>query len=574
MNDGERTPTVEGPQVRLPQRVPTQHARGVQSNIPARLADRERVMRAAKGWVRLRQLVAPMAMGELREHAVDLLVELQLPVAFEDYAAVILNNAAQRDELARIPFHRRLLLLPKCLRIAERCPAPFDALGLLCKDCGLCSLQDLTAEAERLGYAVLIAEGSAVVRRLVEEGKVDAVIGVACLHVLERSFPHLVTGAVPGLAIPLLQDDCHDTTVDMHHVWDVIHLTCDDSSYRLDLDALREEVRADFAPESLVELMGPTRGPADGLARAALVGGKRWRPFLTVCAWLAVRADAGVQGLEISDEVRKLAVALECFHKASLVHDDIEDGDEVRDQQPSLFARHGVAQALNAGDLLLGEGYRLLAELQAPGERVAAIVGEAARGHLALSRGQGQELADRGRETPPPTLEVLDVFRLKTAPAFEVALVCGARLAGASEAVLAVLRSYSEAVGIAYQLHDDLDDLTQPGVDVRGSVLLAIAYKRSADAEDRAMLAAAWRGEVGMSEELVALLVRTSAVKKTGELAKAWEEQAVRALRALDQPTLKGLLRRVVAKLFPQELVEGMCDERAARHVADGPARA
>ena len=62
-----------------------------------------------------------------------------------------------RDALAGIPYERRLLLMPKCLRVESKCPAPFDEFGLLCKKCGLCSIQDLQEEAERLGYAVLVA---------------------------------------------------------------------------------------------------------------------------------------------------------------------------------------------------------------------------------------------------------------------------------------------------------------------------------------------------------------------------------------------------------------------------------
>ena len=63
--------------------------------------------------------------------------------------AILINNEAWRDALAAVPFDRRLLLLPKCLREEEHCPAPFDEFGLLCKQCGLCSIQDLQEEAER-----------------------------------------------------------------------------------------------------------------------------------------------------------------------------------------------------------------------------------------------------------------------------------------------------------------------------------------------------------------------------------------------------------------------------------------
>ena len=120
----------------------------------------------------------------------------------------------------------------------DRCPAPFDEFGLLCKQCGLCSIRDVQLEAERLGYAVLVAEGSAIVMSLIQTGKIEAIVGVSCLSVLERAFPYMEAAAIPGVAVPLLQDDCIDTNVDIDWVWEYIHLTSDDRTRRLDLGAL------------------------------------------------------------------------------------------------------------------------------------------------------------------------------------------------------------------------------------------------------------------------------------------------------------------------------------------------
>ena len=68
----------------------------------------------------------------------------------------------------------------------------------------------------------------------------------------------------------------------------------------------------------------------------------------------------------------RAAIAVECFHKASLVHDDIQDKDEERYGQPTVHARYGEAMAINIGDLLLGEGYRLLASL--PNKELLGVV--------------------------------------------------------------------------------------------------------------------------------------------------------------------------------------------------------
>ena len=106
------------------------------------------------------------------------------------------SAASARARLAQVPFERRLLLMPKCLREENRCPAPFDEFGLLCKQCGLCSIQDFQTEAERLGYAVLVAEGSALVMAMIQTGQIEAIVGVSCLPVLEKTFPFVEAAAV------------------------------------------------------------------------------------------------------------------------------------------------------------------------------------------------------------------------------------------------------------------------------------------------------------------------------------------------------------------------------------------
>ena len=197
--------------------------------------------------------------------------------------------------------------------------------------------------------------------------------------------------AIPGVAIPLLQDDCKDTAVDIDWVWNVVHLTSDDRTRRLDLDALRTEVETWFTPAALDAVLGPADGEADRVARAWLAAeGKRWRPFLTACAYKALQDDPAQP---LPESLRQAAVAVECFHKASLVHDDIEDADERRYGRDTLHVEHGVPVALNAGDLLVGEGYRLLAGCGAAGDVCAELVRIAAAGHRELCIGQGAELA-------------------------------------------------------------------------------------------------------------------------------------------------------------------------------------
>ena len=536
-------------------------SRKPQDNIPQTRWEREGLKQVVSTYVNSRAVpfTPPLVMDELRTGAEELVRLANVDPMYRDYLGVLLNNEVWREHLAAVPYERRLLLLPKCLRVEDQCPAPFDEFGLLCKQCGLCSIQDLQEEAEKLGYAVLVAEGSALVMALIQTGKIDAILGVSCLSVLERAFPYMEAAAIPGIAIPLLQDDCKDTAVDIEWVWDVLHLTADDRTRRLDLDGLRKQVQSWFEPSALEMLLGPPEpGLTDRVAREWLArAGKRWRPFLTVCVWKAMQPNPEA---EIPEMLRKLAVAVECFHKASLVHDDIEDDDAERYGESALHTEHGVAVALNCGDLLLGDGYRLIAESGAPAEVQARMLRIAARGHRTLCLGQGAELCWVRDPKPMSSLEVLQIFRQKTAPAFEVALQMGAALAGAGDELMDVLSRYSDALGIAYQIRDDLEDLA--AIDTRPCLPLAIAYER-AKGESKAMLARAWSRQQPASPVLLAELAEV----RCRELLESYKEEAVRTLAALENASLKGLLRRVIGKIFHVE-IKGWCSEFETRNAA------
>ncbi|HUQ95112.1 MAG TPA: polyprenyl synthetase family protein [Bryobacteraceae bacterium] len=559
------------PLLTLPKPVPMQRTRLPQETIPATSAEREWLKDAIRSYVAEcgNAITPPLMKEELRRHAEIIVQRTGINPLYRDFAGVLLNNEAWREQLAAIPYERRLLLLPKCLRVEDRCPAPFDEFGLLCKQCGLCTIQDLQEEAERLGYPVLVAEGSALVMALIQTGKIDAIVGVSCLSVLEKAFPYMEAAAIPGIAVPLLQDDCKDTTVDIDWVWDFIHLTSDDHTRRMDLDALRKEVETWFTSEALDGIFGESAaGSAEIVAREWLArAGKRWRPFLTVCAWRALQDDPNAP---VPEALKKVAVAVECFHKASLVHDDIEDNDAERYGEPALHTAHGVAIALNAGDLLIGEGYRLLAGSASPA--VPEMIRIAAEGHRQLCIGQGAELSwQRGRQ-PLTALEVLDIFRRKTAPAFEVALRLGAAFSGADAEVHDVLRQYSESLGIAYQIRDDLEDLESQSdlLAARPSLPLALAYERAR--ERKPVIEQLWRGAANI-DEARQVINDTDAPGRCRQLLEAQKEQAVRSLPQLRNASLKGLLRRVIGKIFTLE-VQGWCSEFETRNAASRETRA
>lgn len=555
----------------LPRPVPLQRFRPPKKNVPQTPLERNRFLKLVRQYVADHNPVPPLPAEELRVHAERIVKQIDCDPIYTDYVGVLVNNELWRETLASVPFERRLLLLPKCLRVESRCPAPFDEFGLLCKQCGLCSIQDLQSEAERLGYAVLVAEGSAIVMSLIQTGKVEAIVGVSCLSVLERAFPYMEAAAIPGVAVPLLQDDCIDTTVDLDWIWDYIHLTSDDKTRRLDLGGLRDEVDSWFQPEPLAEILGDPDGESERIAHRWLgKAGKRWRPFLSVATFQALR---DTPGAELPDDIRKLAVAVECFHKASLIHDDIEDADSERYGEQTLHEAHGMPVALNVGDLLIGEGYRLLGECAVAPERIVEMVRIAARGQRQLCRGQGAELVWGMDPEPLSTAEVIDIFRRKTAPAFDVALQLGAAYAGADRSIREVLGAYSEALGIAYQIRDDLSDLGVDGetndiAGLRPSLLLAIAFER-AKAEQKDQLRSLWRRTLpngATVESIEALYSELKADERTATLLEGYKEEAIRSLRGLDNANLKGLLRRVVGKIFNDTEIKGWCGEFEAKH--------
>ncbi|MFO8081084.1 MAG: polyprenyl synthetase family protein [Armatimonadota bacterium] len=428
----------------------------------------------------------PRDVAPSREHLSALggsvLARLELPDSFLGFAMVCVSNAFWREQFEAVPPGRRLLLLPKCLRDPIACPGTFDSVGLHCAGCGACVIGDLVEQARALGYSVIVAEGTSSVIMKVLEGEADAILGVACLDSLDESFEPIAELGVPNQALPLLRDGCERTEAEADVIAELMTAAREsaDATTRTAVPLLRA-TRAVFKREALDEVLrahisdGALADGADAdpmLQTEALGvewlrgGGKRLRPFVTVAACClgrhgldALAADAGIDGM-IDQPLRVLGVAIEALHKASLIHDDIADGDDFRYGRATMHASHGVGRALNVGDWLIGLGYRLIAaQTDALGDGcVADVLARLARAQLALSRGQGAELAWVGREVEAlRAVDALSIGALKTAPAFEVALFTGLRASGA-EFDEALIRRFSMYLGEAYQVLNDLED--------------------------------------------------------------------------------------------------------------------
>ena len=444
---------------------------------------------------------------ELRALAEVLLRDLEMGVQYSGFAAVCIANEFWREQVQAVPFNRRLLLLPHCLKHAEGCPAEYDEFGLDCRKCGACSVADFKGKAEDLGYKVLVSEGTPIVLKIIVSGHVDAIVGVACLNVLERAFDKILLAGVPCIATPLLSSNCKNTSVDDDWVMDMIQLETPPVPVKTrsfmpllrsanalcepaELSRLAPGPRADISPSD------PLRAHEDIAYGWMGQGGKRSRPFITLAAYDAMQGGAATRGeaFELPDTVKRAALAIEAFHKASLIHDDIEDGDIYRYGMETLHRRHGVGPAINVGDYLVGWGYRLLArDRHAVGAAVAAdLLARFSDAHVKLAEGQGAELLWRSAANKSlKPIDALRIYALKTAPAFEAALGAGIRLAGDHPELDKLVTEFSKNIGIAFQILNDLKDFDTDGdnklvagQDVlasRPTVLLALALETLPD---------------------------------------------------------------------------------------------
>ena len=182
--------------------------------MPETLELREKVKAAAEEYARNLDRSRAFTRNELEHHGRALLDQMGLPEKFLGFSMVMVGNFFWKQQFLAIPFNRRMLLLPHCLKHAEGCPAEYTQFGLDCERCGACSIADYKVRAEQLGYKVLVAEGSPVVLKIIVSGYIDGILGVACLNVLEKAIDKVLIAGVPSYAVPLHSGDCLNTTLD------------------------------------------------------------------------------------------------------------------------------------------------------------------------------------------------------------------------------------------------------------------------------------------------------------------------------------------------------------------------
>lgn len=193
------------------------------------------------------------------------------------------------------------------------------------------------------------------------------------------------------------------------------------------------------------------------MRHSVFAGGKRLRPVLCMEA-----------GRMIADSlpacVEELGAALEMLHTYSLIHDDLPalDNDDLRRGRPTCHKVFGEAIAILAGDALQTQAYEVLSRLKCPPEARVKIIEEIARGTGTLNGMIGGQVVDLEAEHTTPTAEMLEyIHRSKTAALITSSLVSGGLFAGAKETEVAHLRAFGMGIGLAFQIVDDVLDVTQ-----------------------------------------------------------------------------------------------------------------
>jgi geranylgeranyl diphosphate synthase type II len=198
------------------------------------------------------------------------------------------------------------------------------------------------------------------------------------------------------------------------------------------------------------------------MRHSVFAGGKRLRPVLAMEAARTMNAVHGAPGLP--DGIAELGAAIEMIHTYSLIHDDLPalDNDDLRRGKPTCHVAFGEAIAILAGDALQTLAYQTLARLRCAAERTVKIVGLVADATGTVEGMIGGQVLDlEGEHTKPTAESVAAIHRAKTGALIRVSIVAGGVFAGANDADVRRLTEFGSKAGLAFQIVDDVLDMTQ-----------------------------------------------------------------------------------------------------------------
>ncbi len=210
------------------------------------------------------------------------------------------------------------------------------------------------------------------------------------------------------------------------------------------------------------------------MRHSVFAGGKRLRPILCMEAGRMIGAAAlvssqtgspdGSSAAALPAGIEQVGAALEMLHTYSLIHDDLPalDNDDLRRGRPTCHKAFGEAIAILAGDALQTQAYEVLAQIDCPAEARVAIIREIAHATGTIEGMIGGQVVDLEAEHKKPDLATLEyIHRSKTAALITASVVSGGMYAGATADDIALIRTYGQSIGLAFQIVDDVLDLTQ-----------------------------------------------------------------------------------------------------------------
>jgi geranylgeranyl diphosphate synthase, type II len=193
------------------------------------------------------------------------------------------------------------------------------------------------------------------------------------------------------------------------------------------------------------------------MRHSTFAGGKRIRPILCMEASRVISAS-------LPEGVEDLGAALEMLHTYSLIHDDLPalDNDDLRRGRPTCHKVFGDAIAILAGDALQTQAYEVMSKLRCSAEARVRIIEEIARDTGTVDGMIGGQVVDLEAEGSKPDAETLEyIHRAKTAALITASVVSGGIYAGAKPEEVQKLRSFGQSIGLAFQIVDDILDVTQ-----------------------------------------------------------------------------------------------------------------
>ncbi len=292
-----------------------------------------------------------------------------------------------------------------------------------------------------------------------------------------------------------------------------------------------------------------------GLDGSGASGGKRIRPLLGLLAYSSIAGDhrRALPG----------AAAVELGHNFSLVHDDIEDGDTERRHRPTLWTRHGIPQAINTGDALFSLSriaLHRLTDLGFSDRKVLRLMRLYDETCLALCEGQYIDISTTENDELMTVDGYLDMIGRKTAALIAASIEAGALLATDDDEVIARYRGFGWALGLAFQINDDLLGIwgaehttgkAPSDVAHKKKTLPVIYAAEHAGPDDRARLLELYAApEPTQAElaEIVAILERVGAREYTRNEARRYRDEALAELDAAGvvDPAARARLEQII----------------------------